>query len=459
MSTLQEESTTSIFGLFESPDWRRFKSLPEPVQHDIRSLLLLNLFAKSSISEEIQKLCAGEAMAGHTERMRNPSTACALLTGELYICLLSTAVGKELKTVPWNSLAAERAIECLGLLAMCEFRNEERIDGDLDLQSSGYSADPGEARTQFLVVSANTLGSTSVDRMIRALDGPFLECWLKLRNDILDANPRRVAESPSIGVKEIKALFEDVSTARRQLLLTLGEALAKKRESKDKAAEAVQDNRPFDSETFKREHPLLFVPFKSLVEMMDQVAGVIGDGTRTLAITEYEVRRLAAIKETLPTSAIRRVLDADSRALAYALVVAAVGAKEERFAGSGVWKKLTESFEKQGRGDFQAMAEIRAGGTVLEAGMSRDFTLAVNQMQLCRRAGGEFLKAARSQRQAHVDRLFVGTTILRHVLNHPKYGPPLASMTFRLFQSLDRPVDALTRAELLEWDQQKDIPI
>jgi hypothetical protein len=444
-----------MFGLFESPDWSSFQTFPQPVQHDIGSLLLLDSLAKSSIAKELEQLIRVGPTSALATRMRGDAS----LTGELQICLLSTAVGKALHQVSWSSLAAERTIDCLGMLALCEFRNGDTLEGDLDVRQSGYSPDPDEARTQFLVLSAKTMDVADIEGVSRLSDGPFLESWLQLRSALFERNPRHVGNSAStMSVKETKS-FQSLSPARRQLLLGLADGLAKKESSRHTTGEAARDAAPFDPERHKRDHPLLYVPVRSLIELMDQVASTIRSTVNKLPLDDYELRRLTRIKESLPSGVIVQLVEADVRALAYALVSAAAGEKEEKFIGCGVWTKITEVFQKRGIGDFQAMAEVQATGLPGEPGPGRDFSLAVNQVQACRRAAGEFLRAASSERQARLHLLFTGTAILRHVLNHPKLGPLLASTALRLLQALDPSMTELTRGELLDWDQQKDLPV
>jgi len=451
MNSPLAEGTASMFELFESPDWSRFKAIPQPIQQDIRSLLLLDSLAKSSIGRALEHLSrTDETKTLATHIREKPS-----LVGELQICLLSTAVGKALDQSTWNSLAAERAIDCLGGLAMCEFRNGDTVEGDLDLRASGYSPDPDEARTQFLVMSATTMDLADIEGVSRLSDGPFLESWRQLRDALFERNPRHVGNSATtMSMKETKSLFLGLSPARRLLMLGLAEGLARK-QSKDKAGEPVRDDTPFDPERNKREHPLLYVPFPSLVQFMDKVASTIRSTITELALDDYELRRLSRIKEAVTSRVIAQLLEADVRALAYALISAAAGEKEEKFIGCGVWQKVTEVFQKRGMGDFQAMGEVQATGLV---GKSTDFSLAVNQVQACRGAASEFLRGAPTDRHARLQLLFIGTTILRHVLNHPKHGPLLRAMALRILDALDPALTKLAGGRLLDWDQQKDLP-
>ena len=115
--------------------------------------------------------------------------------------------------------------------------------------------------------------------------------------------------------------------------------------------------------------PSSFVPFPSVVALMDQVASTIRGTVSKFPLDDYELRRLTGIKASLPSRVIVQLMEADVRALC-TLVTAAAGEKEEKFIGCGVWKKMTEVFEKRGVGDFQAMAEVQTTGLLGEPGQA-----------------------------------------------------------------------------------------
>ena len=469
----------NIFGLFqnsESPDWVRFKAFSPAVQQDVASLLTLHSLARYSIPKELQKadgdtqISHDSDSARHASRMFSESLKTHKeLAGELQLCLLATCVGKVFGAIKWNLLPPERAIECLGLLAMCEYRNLDQLEGDVDLKQSGYSSDPDEARTQYIVLAANTAGVTTFSAINNYLDEVFLGRWNLLRNDLLVTNPSQIGINSSTLSEYTKGLLLGLSPARRDLLLGIGESLAKKEAAKTPAKPAnidpVKAAAPFDAAKYRSEHPLLFVPFPKLISIMEQAASDIRAAYIKLQIDEYELHRLVSAKERLPNAMIGRLLTADTRVLAYAILVAVAGDKDEKFIGCGVWKKVTESSENKGRGDFQLMAEMQANGILggakssIEPTRERDFTLSVNHAQLCRRAPSNYLKIPLSHRHEHLNLLYAGTTILRHVLNHPEHGKALASMTIALYRGIDHLVVELTKGELLNWDQQKDLPL
>lgn len=298
-----------IFGLFQHPEWTDFRKFPAAVQQDISSLLVLDSLAKSSISREL-----GEAsnfnITGHgynnslfltlnalAEGLRNNK----LLAGELQICLLATGVGKVFSAISWLSLPPECVIETLGLLAMVEHRNHDKLEGDGELKQSGYSADPDEARTQYLVLAANTVGGIDMRGIGKYTEERFYNIWYQLRSDFFDINPRQIGSSQAAFSEKIKSLFHSLSLARRQLVLGLGEALAKKNAEKTKKPETVKESAQFDAVKFKQERPLLYVPFPKLVSLMEKVASEIKTTFSNLQINEYELRRLISAKDYFPS--------------------------------------------------------------------------------------------------------------------------------------------------------------
>lgn len=463
----------SIFGLFQNPDWTDFKRFPDPVQRDIASLLVLDSLAKFSISRELEKASKSNVTGPNTSNsVARASNALAeglrnnkLLAGELQICLLATGVGKVFSTISWNSLPPERVIESLGLLAMVEFRNHDKLEGDGNLNQSGYSADPDEARTQYLVLAANTIGGIDMRGISKYTEDRFYSSWCLLRSDLFDTNLRQHGSSPAAFSKNIKNLFHSMSPARRQLVLGVAEALAKKETEKTKKRETVKEAAQFDAVKYKQEHPLLYVPFPKLVSLIERVASDIKTTFGKLSINEYELRRLVGAKDYFPSFMLEELLEADTNVLSYAIVGAVAGSKDEKFIGSGVWRKATESFQKKFLLDFQLMAESQANGMLGDAKKEikltdkTDYSLGINQLQICRNAPGKFLGITPLHRQEHLSLLFAGTTILRHVLNHPQHGQALASMTLKLIAALDPLITELTKGELMNWEQQKDLPV
>lgn len=463
----------SIFGLFQPPEWTDFKKFPTTVQQDIASLLILNSLAKTSISRELEKASNFDIPSpGHSNSLSLASNALAeglrnnkSLAGELQICLLATGVGKVFSAISWLSLPPERVIESLGLLAMVEHRNHDRLEGDGELNQSGYSADPDEARTQYLVLAANTVGGIDMRGIGKYTEERFYNIWCQLRSDLFDINPRRIDSSPAEFSEKIKSLFHSLSPARRQLVLGLGEALAKKKMEKTKKRETINESAQFDAVKFKQERPLLYVPFPKLVSLMERVATDIKTTFVNLQINEYELRRLISAKDYFPSFMLEEILDADAKVLSYAITVASVGSKEEKYVGSGVWKKLTEFFQKKILSDLQRMGEVQTNGMLGDAKLdlknadTADYSLGLNQLSICRSAPGNYLRIAPQLRHEHLHLLFAGTLILRHVLNHPQFGQILASMTIKLIVALDSMIVDLTKGELMNWEQQKDLPV
>lgn len=458
----------NIFGLFQNKEWNSFKAFPPAVQQDLASLLGLDSLAKTSISGCLSRAGRDNAPdSSHGDAVRRAAGALSnalrqggALAGELQVCLLSTGVGKVFDAIKWNLIPPERVIECLGFLAMCQFRRNDGLEGDIDLKQSGYSSDPDEAKTQFLVMAAGIAGVGDFRGVNRYSDEEFDAIWGRLRQELFEANPARVGREVSLP-KDLKDLFLGLSAARQQLLLGLGESLANKKIEKTQEQQAAKE--PFDPVKHKEQHSLLYVPFPKIISIMRRAESDVVATFRGLKVQEYELRRLVSAKIGLPPAMVERFIAADARVVAYAITVAAAGTKDEKFIGCGVWKKVTESMEKKSLLDFQFMGEVQTYGMFgdvkkMPPKEGHDFSLGLEQSTLARKAPGNFLRASRAHRAENIHLLFGGTVILRHVLNHPEFGQKLAAMTLGLLDAIDLILEELKKGELLDWDQQKDLP-
>jgi len=454
-----------LFGLFQNKEWNKLRGFPQAVQDDLASLLRLDSLAKSSIAQGLSTAVyedasgddVGRAAAALATALRQEAS----FAGELQLCILSTGVGKVFGAITWNLLPPERVIECLGFLAMCEFRRHDALEGEIDLKQSGFSNDPDEARTQFLVMAAGSAGVGDFRGVNQYSDEVFDTIWHQLREEMLETNAGRVGRDSSLA-KSTKDLFVGLSRARQQLLLGLGESLTAKRVEKAKAEVAAKE--PFDPVKNKQQHPVLYVPFPRLVAIMRDVESDIRTTFLRLEISQYDLRRLVSANVELPPATLDRLITADAKVLAYAIVVAAAGTMEEKFIGCGVWKKVTESLEKKNLREYQFMAEVQTYGMLGDVKKrppadGRDTSLAIEQLTLVRKAPGNFLRASAPQMAESVHLLFSGTVIMRHVLNHPEFGGALAAMAIGLLEAVSPMIEELTNGELLNWNQQKDIPI
>jgi hypothetical protein len=86
-------------------------------------------------------------------------------------------------------------------------------------------------------------------------------------------------------------------------------------------------------------------------------------------------------------------------------------------------------------------------------------TIGLKNLDACRRASRRYQEALRSKQQAPWEALFAGTALLRHVLHHPSYGQTLGTGVTRLLERLDPVLSEMTRGELLDWKQQKDLTV
>jgi hypothetical protein len=62
-------------------------------------------------------------------------------------------------------------------------------------------------------------------------------------------------------------------------------------------------------------------------------------------------------------------------------------------------------------------------------------------------------------RSENLPALFAGTLMFRHVLNHPKYGKFLSSSVRAIFQSIEPKLIEMTKGELLNAEQQKQLTL
>jgi hypothetical protein len=232
----------------------------------------------------------------------------------------------------------------------------------------------------------------------------------------------------------------------------------------DQAKKQVATKEPFDAEKYKQQHRLLYVPFPKVINIMRRVESDVIATFRGLMIQEYELRRLVGAKISPPPVIWERFIAADAKVVAYAITVAAAGAKDERFLGCGVCKKVTESMKKKSLLDFQYMGEFQTYGMFgdvkkMPQKEGHDISLGVEQLTLVLRAPGDFLRASRAQREGNIPLLFGGTIILRHVLNHPEYGQKLIGMTMNQLDAIDPILAELMDGELLDWNHQKNLPV
>jgi hypothetical protein len=450
-----------LFDLFRNSKWEKLKAFPPGVQQDIACLVALDSLIKAAVADAIQRLqIEGKAdTSSVASRLRKALTQQPIAC-ELHLAILATGDGKEFPA-PMGYLPPYRAVSCLGIVAMCGFRNDEQLRAEDALKLSGYSADPDVARTQLLVLMANHIDVEELDQ-VRVFDSEvFRDFWVKLRKTIFaDIQLNVVSEQPGLSLA-IKERFEKLSDSRKEIFLLLAESLSKKK-SNEEAAKVTP--KPFNLAQSQKEHPFKYVPYPKLINVMRGVTPRVLNFFKQLSIDEYELRRIIGAESGVSEILLTELLGLDANTAAYCIVVAAVMRREPDFVGCGVWKKLTEAYQSKNMRQLALVSQAIASGKIgdarvkLESNDPRRASLLVNLITKIRGCPGEYIKGE-GNALSRLKALLAGTTVLRHVLNHPRYGKSLGKFVIDTFISIDPLLDDIKGGELLTWDQQKNLSV
>ena len=444
--------------LFRKSEWKNLQKFPAGVQHDIASLISLDSLVKTAVANGIS---LGQEPFGRAktdlrarlcQRLGEPETA-----HEIQLAVLSTGVGKEFASIRWNFLPAFRGVSILGILAMCEYRNAEQLIVENDIKHSGYSADPDEARTQLLVLLARKERIEDLDQL-RVFDHEvFRDFWLDLRKTIfVDLQLNVQSEPPGLSLT-VKERFERLSSPRKQILLLLADSLFKKVQKAEPA--------PFNLKQNQREHPFKYVPYTKLIYVMHGLAPRVEHFVSQLPIDDYELRRIVGASRDAPKLLLAELLTLDADTAAYCMVVASVMKDEPDFASCGVWKKLTEAFERKNMKLFGVAAQARVTGMIGDTlgdaeavDFSKSASLALNMVQDIRHSARNYLKST-GDGNSRISVLLAGTMVLKHVLNHPRFGKTLAKFIIESFASLEPVLGEIKFGELITWAEQEKLTI
>ena len=106
----------------------------------------------------------------------------------------------------------------------------------------------------------------------------------------------------------------------------------------------------------------------------------------------------------------------------------------------------------------QAMASGNLGDeqVALESNDPRRASLLINLISKIRSCPFNYIEGG-NDKLTRCKALLAGTTVLRHVLNHPRYGKSLEKFVVDTFASIDPLLDEIKGGELLTWDQQKKL--
>lgn len=457
----------SLFGLFPTPEWRRFAAFPHEVKHDLAAAIYLNSMMRRRIADDLagplMELIEGPQGTPLAKVVGLPinldNLKRARIVNAIYFSFLSGSVGRIFKSVKLELLPPERLVDCVGMLALSDPEVMSRASGAAALQQMYYSQDGDEARVQVLVEVMQMLGVEDMDCIGYISERYFADAWKRAERDLFGRHSVVAADA----LEKARRLFEQLDGRGRETILAFGGALSKKKEALTANKSTEQENRPFDPLEFQKAHPLLYVPFPRLVDLYMSVRNDTYRLIQEQRIIPYELRRIANAKPTCPKEVLDDAIELDCMIYAYAAVVAAASDFEPKFPGSGVWKKLTETFEK--KNSFQSNAEMRVNGTFGAVSPSfspdgpRDYTLAVNLMSRCRKVGSEYLKLDPTKRQASVLTLFGATVVLKGIGMSPAFTPALSSMVLKHQEVLRKKLQELVQGNLVQWDEQKDIPV
>jgi hypothetical protein len=458
----------SLFDLFRKSEWSKLTAFPQAVQQDIACILAFEFHIRTTITNSIAQ-GLGRDLNGMSNEQKNLTQSIKSnqnFARELYLAILTTGIGKIFPSVTLQYLPPEKVVHVLGILTMCEYRNSEQKIVQNDLQYSGYSYDPDEARVQYLVMIADALKIANLDKLKRFDNDYFFDFWSKLRRRVYIECQNAVSSDLSVYSETLKPRFNTLSNARKETLVILADSLSQKQQKiLEKKSEATKPVAPFDPELHKKEHPFMYVPYPKLIKLMDEVATTLLTSYKNLPIDENELRRLIRAKDSVPTSLLASMAKFDSEVLGYAIVAASIVPTEEKFVGAGVWKRMTETLEKRNLIQFQKMAEAQCNGMLGDATIDvenadpHSFSLGLNLVNVCRKAPTEYVKSFQSRRSENLPALFTGTVIFRHILNHPKYGKLLSSNVKAIFQLIEPKLVEMTKGELLNAEQQKQLTI
>jgi hypothetical protein len=448
--------------LFKKSDWAKLNEFSIDVKEDISHLLALDALSRSAVQNNAKKLLLSTInSADKNSRLLAEKLNEKLLLNELYIALLSTGVGRSFEEIKWNKVAQATIIKLIGIVVMCEYRNNDQQTVDNDIKKSGYSFSSNEARTQFLVLLANAAKINDYDSLKEFDEKYFSHSWLSTRKFIFDGVQANVNAEESGTSLVAKERFQLHTKSRQETYLMLANSLAKKaansEASKQQSAPAAP-LAPFNAEQHKNDHPLLYIPHPKIMDLITQINIETLDFYKSLGINEYEMRRVGGIKDEVPSLMLNMIFMYDSSVLAYCSTVAAMQRKEPKFVGCGVWKAITESFQSDNMLVFSLMAGFRQNGALDVNAMSPQGNpkASLDLIGCIRKSANDFLNS-NADVDARIKLLLQGTVVYRNLISYPAYSKHLASYIGSVFQKVEQQLGVLSKGELLSWEKQKDL--
>ena len=441
-----------LFDRWLNPDWFSFGRLPGRVQHDLLAVMQVYGALRQVVENDLADL-----FATHIDGTGAPLAAARKreeVVRVLGVAFLSSSKGRIVKSIELDLLPPERLVEFVGFLWM----NPSHSSKMQSLDNSPYSFDDDEARTQALVEVSRLLdvGDASFATEVRtAMEAR----WRRARTSIfsrsceVEADDRRAREA-----------FKALPAHLRRFVLMLGGELAKKATS-GAATNRAPTTAPFDIVEYQKSHPLLFVPFVALVELHRALAADTLAVVGGLDLSDYDFRRVSRARNDCDVRVLQRIVSIDAAIYSYVHIIAIAAGSDAKFIGSGVWKKVTEAFERRNGAGLQMNAEALRDGTLGDVspnfvpGGKRDFALAINLMSECRRAPSEFLRLTQAHRDVDVAGLFAPTAILKNIVSGPAWHSRLTAMVEQHGQLIQAELKKLAAGKLLTWDEQKSTAV
>lgn len=447
---------------FRKSEWAKLSEFSADVQEDIAHLLALDSVSRSSIQNNLvrfRNLLENSAEPGlklFADKLGENS-----LIDELYLALLRTGVGRSYEKIKWNKVSQSTVVNLIGILVMCEYRNSDLQTLENDIAKSGYSFSSNESRAQFLVLLAKSANLADYSLLKEFDSRYFSDFWFDARKFLLDDVQSNVIAEPTGLTPLAMERFLLHSKSRQEIYLLIADSLSKKsaatKSSNSPQASIVSSN-PFDPEQHKKDHPLLYIPHPKVKDLIIQVQKDTLAFNKNLEISEYEARRIAGIRDDVPSVMLNMIFLYDSSVLAFCSTVAVMQRQESKFVGCGVWKAVTEDFQKSNISAFALMAGFRRNGSLSINGISPqgDAGASLDLISVVRKSANEFLKS-NADIELKLKSLLQGTVIYRNLVSHPVYGKLLISHIESMFGRVADQIGMLSRGELLSWDQQKNL--
>jgi len=437
----------ALFDRWLNPDWHRIASFSLEIQHDVG--VCVRVF--DALAEVLRRDVV-TCFASDIGSFGGPIAAQKAHTGVLQVvgtAFLSSCQGRSVKSVELRRLAPGRLMDFIGFLWV------NPTDGAplSTIAEAGYSNQPYEACTQMLVEIA-TLLRTGDFYFTRDFRRNVISSWQKAARTIFSMRIHREEDEATV-----KRSLQEMPPHRRRLFIMLAESLATKTNPKTAPAPA-STQKPFDPVEYQKQHPLLFVPFPAIVALQRAVAADALASVSSLSISGYDLRRVSSAPADSDLAKLWKIVEVDASMYGYAAVAAAAARRESKFTGCGVWKKLTEIFERDALRGLALSAESLQDGTLGATDPNRQSArenprMVVDLMSRVRRVPNAYLQEKPENPLA----LLGATAILKNIAHAPAWQPHVLAMVRRHLGFLDAEITKLSAGKLIVWEEQERLPM